>query len=105
MFRGAPLIEETGSSLDAPVSPAGRYRQFAFKEGDQPDVLIVPASPRLPVDEQATLAHARSLERYRKVCEIEAFDPSAAHHRLRLAGRVLPSALGLWRRATSLART
>jgi Dolichyl-phosphate-mannose-protein mannosyltransferase len=70
------LIEETGSPWTHLFLPANRHRQFAFKEGDQPDVLVVPASPRLPVDEAAAAARGLT-ERYRKVCEIEAFDPSA----------------------------
>lgn len=78
--RGA-LIEETGGQwtqlylkTDGQHSDSG-YRQFVFKEGDQPDVLIVATSRRSLTDELPTGTRALT-ERYTRVCEIDAFDPA-----------------------------
>jgi hypothetical protein len=48
------------------------YRQFLFKQGDEPDLLVVPTSRRL-IDELPA-GTTQVMERYRRVCEIEAFD-------------------------------
>ena len=74
------LIAETGSPwTHVYLKPNGQhqdsgYRQFAFKQGDEPDVLIVATSPRLPADEQSAAAAALGA-RYRKALAIEAYDP------------------------------
>jgi hypothetical protein len=76
------LIQETGGPWTHLYLKTGSqhqdsgYRQFAFKQGDEPDVLIVPTSPRLPADDQSTAAAALAA-RYRKVYEIDAYDPAA----------------------------
>jgi hypothetical protein len=76
------LIEETGTPwTHIPLQSPGSareptYRQFAFKTGDMPDVLIMPTSPRLPADDETDGARALA-DRYRKVCAIEAFDSSS----------------------------
>jgi hypothetical protein len=79
--RGA-LIEETGSPWTRVyLRTLGQhqdsgYRQFAFKEGDRPDVLIIPTSKRLPADDQSAAAMALAAH-YRKMCAIDAYDPAA----------------------------
>ncbi len=77
--RGA-LIEETGSPwTHVYLRTTGQhqdsgYRQFAFKEGDRPDVLIIPTSKRLPADDQSAAAMVLAAG-YRKMCSIDAYDP------------------------------
>jgi Dolichyl-phosphate-mannose-protein mannosyltransferase len=79
--RGA-LIEETGSPwTHVYLRTSGQhqdsgYRQFAFKEGDRPDVLIIPTSKRLPADDQSAAAMALAAD-YRRMCSIDAYDPEA----------------------------